>query len=136
MLSLKLRIILGFAISIYFVIVLLLLKRKALALKYTLLWLIAGLFMGILVLFPVLLRYIMGLFGVASEMNGLFTVALGFIISILMAITSIVSNQTRKIRHLAQDIALLEKRLRDCDNGTVKEQQNEKKEGIININNL
>ena len=87
MLSLKLRIILGVAIFIYFVIVLLLLKRKALTLKYTLLWLIVGLFMGILVLFPALLRYIMGLSGVASEMNGLFTVTLGFIISILMAST-------------------------------------------------
>lgn len=113
MLSFKLRIFLGIAIVIYFIIVLLLLKQKKLTLKYTLLWLVAGFFMGILVLFPMLLRNMMGLLGVASEMNGLFTVALGFIICILMAITSIVSNQTRKIRHLTQDIALLEKKLRD-----------------------
>ena len=121
MLSFKLRVVLGIAIIIYFIIVFLLLKRKSLTLKYTLLWLIAGVFMGIFAIFPMLLRYVMNLLGVASEMNGLFTVAMGFIICILMALTSIVSKQTQKIRHLTQDIALLEKKIRDNDKKGITE---------------
>ncbi len=42
-------------VIIFFIIVLLLLKKRSLSLKYTLLWLLAGLVMAIMVLFPKLL---------------------------------------------------------------------------------
>ena len=75
---------------------------------YTLLWLLAGLCMGLLVLFPLSIRYITGFLGIASEMNGLFAICLAFIICILMALTSIVSTQNAKIRRLTQMVAYLE----------------------------
>ena len=53
--------------------------------------------------------------GIASEMNGLFAIGLGCIISILMALTSIVSTQNAKIRRLTQNIAYIEQRLRDLE---------------------
>lgn len=108
MISYTLRIILGIGVIFYFIIVLMLLKEKKLTLKYTLLWLLAGLCMGLLVLFPLSIRYITGLLGIASEMNGLFAICLAFIICILMALTSIVSTQNAKIRRLTQMIAYLE----------------------------
>ena len=41
---------------------------------------------------------------------------------IMMSLTSIVSKQTNKIRHLIQEIAILEKRLRELEQNTdVKE---------------
>lgn len=116
MISNTLRIILGIGIIVYFAIVLMLLKEKKLTLKYTLMWLIAGLSMGVFVLFPLLLRRLTGLLGIASEMNGLFAICLAFIICILMALTSIVSTQNAKIRRLTQTIALLENSMnRDND---------------------
>ncbi len=115
MLSSTLRIILIFAVLLYFFIVLLLLKKKALTLKYTLLWILAGFCMGMLVIFPTALRKLTGLLGIANEMYGLFAIALGFVICLLMALTSIVSRQTDKIRRLVQTFALLEKRLREIE---------------------
>lgn len=116
MISNTLRIILGIGIIVYFAIVLMLLKEKKLTLKYTLMWLIAGLSMAVFVLFPLLLRRLTGLLGIASEMNGLFAICLAFIICILMALTSIVSTQNAKIRRLTQTIALLENSMnRDND---------------------
>ena len=111
MISYTLRIILGIGVIFYFIIVLMLLKEKKLTLKYTLLWLLAGLCMGLLVLFPLSIRYITNFLGIASEMNGLFAICLAFIICILMALTSIVSTQNAKIRRLTQSIAILENTL-------------------------
>ena len=50
-------------------------------------------------------------------MNGLFIIGIGFIVMILMAITSIVSKQNKKIRTLIQDNAILEKRVRELEEG-------------------
>ena len=111
--SLQLRITLIITIAVYFIVILLLLKRKALQLKYTLLWLFAGLVMGVMVCFPDLLTRYVRFFGIISNMNGLFVLCIAFIIAILMALTSIVSRQMTKIRTLVQEMALLEKKIRE-----------------------
>lgn len=115
MLPINLRIILIAAVCCYFVLILLFLKRKALELKYTLLWLLAGVVMGVFVIFPNLLMNLVKLLGIESLMNGLYVLCIGFIIIILMALTSIVSKQTMKIRALIQENAMLEKRLRETE---------------------
>ncbi len=107
------------AVLCYFIIILKFLKDKALSLKYTLLWIFAGLFMGTLVIFPTLLNRITRFVGIQSNMNTLFFACIAFLIMILMSITSIVSRQNQKIRTLVQETAILEKRLRE-----VEEQQN------------
>lgn len=71
--------------------------------------------MGILVIWPQFLLLLRRLVGIESNMNGLFVMAIGFIIMILMSITSIVSRQNEKIRKLTQVIAILEKRVRDLE---------------------
>lgn len=115
MISVKLRISLIIILIIYFALILTFLKRKAISLKYTLLWIFAGVFMGILVIWPQFLLLLRRLVGIESNMNGLFVMAIGFIIMILMSITSIVSRQNEKIRKLTQVIAILEKRVRDLE---------------------
>lgn len=123
MISIKLRISLIIVLIIYFVFILAFLKRKAISLKYTLLWIVAGIFMGILVIWPQLLLMLRRLVGIESNMNGLFVMAIGFIIMILMSITSIVSRQNEKIRKLTQVVAILEKRVRELEEGNGGEQQ-------------
>ena len=49
------------------------------------------------------------------SMNGLFALSIGFILSILMAVTSIVSRQLKKINRLIQENAILEKRIRELE---------------------
>ena len=110
-----LRIVLGCAVVLYFIVILYYLKKKMLELKYTLLWLLAGVVMGIMVVWPeVLLRFVQ-LIGVQSAMNGLYLICIGFIIMILMSITSIVSRTSMKQRRLIQEMALLEKRVRELE---------------------
>lgn len=115
MLPANLRNTLIIAIFCYFVLILIFLKRKSLELKYTLLWLFAGFFMGLAVVFPKMLGYFTRFLGIQSTMNGLYIVCIGFIIIILMALTSIVSKQTMKIRTLIQEIGMLEKRVRELE---------------------
>lgn len=114
----KLQIVLIVAIICYFIIILHFLKNKALELKYTLLWLFAGVVMLILVIFPELLSWLVQLFGIQSNMNGLYIILISFIIMILMALTSIASRQSNKTKTLIQEIAILEKRVRELENKT------------------
>ncbi len=125
MLPTNLRITLIIAVCCYFVLILLFLKKKSLELKYSLLWLLAGVVMGVFVLWPKLLGYLIRFFGIESIMNGLFVLCIGFIIIILMALTSIVSKQTMKIRALIQENAMLEKRLRSLEEGSSIENEKE-----------
>ena len=126
MISIKLRISLIIIVIIYFAFILTFLKKKAISLKYTLLWIVAGIFMGILVIWPQFLLLLRRLVGIESNMNGLFVMAIGFIIMILMSITSIVSRQNEKIRKLTQVVAILEKRVRELEEGNVSEGEQER----------
>lgn len=110
-----LRVTLILVVISYFIVILYFLKQKALNLKYTLLWLVAGTVMGILVVVPELLTRIIRLFGIQDNMNGLFLFCIGFIILILLSLTSIASRQNRKLRTLTQELAILDKRVRDLE---------------------
>ena len=118
MLPAKLTITLLIGIACYFLIILMLLKYKKISLKYTLLWLLSGLLLVILVAFPSILSSVSALFGFQSSMNGLIIMLIAFIIIIVMSITSIVSNQSKKIRNLVQYSAMLEKRMRELESQT------------------
>lgn len=115
MIPISLRITLIIAVCCYFILILTFLKKKSLELKYTLLWLLAGVVMGSAVLFPKILFFFTRMLGIESNMNGLYVLCIGFIMIILMALTSIVSKQTMKIRALIQENAMLEKRVRELE---------------------
>lgn len=115
MLSHSLRIFLFIALILYFFLIALFLKRKSLSLKYILLWIFAGIMMGILLIFPQLLDCFTAIVDIKSAMNGLFALSIFFILILLMSITSIVSKQSGQIKSLAQYNAFLEKRIRELE---------------------
>lgn len=115
MIPATLRITLCIAVICYFILILYYLKKKVIDLKYTLLWLIAGLIMGLMIFFPELLVWFVKILGIESNMNGLYMLCFAFILAILMSLTSIVSRQSFKIRVLLQEIAMLEKRIRELE---------------------
>lgn len=121
MIPATLRTSLLLAVLVYFFLILLFLKNKALSLRYTLLWLFAGLIMGIMMFWPELFSRIIHFFGVESNMNGLFIMCIGFLMIILMSITSIVSRQRYKIKILTQELAILDKRIRDLETKLMSE---------------
>ena len=127
MIPATLRLVLIAAVIVYFITILIFLKNKTLELRYTLLWMFAGMILAVLGIWPELLSGLVRLVGIQSNMNGLFIMAIAFIVMIMMSLTSIVSKQTNKIRHLVQEIAILEKRVRELEKdnaGSLREIQN------------
>ena len=115
MIPATLRLVLIAALVVYFVMILVFLKNKTLELRYTLLWMFAGVVLAVLVIWPETLTRLIGLMGIQSNMNGLFLMTIAFIVMIMMSLTSIVSRQTNKIRNLVQEIAILEKQMRELE---------------------
>lgn len=115
MIPVTLRIVLIIAVIIYFAIVLIFLKNKTLELRYTLLWLVAGVVLAILVAWPQLLSRCVALIGIQSNMNGLFVMAFAFVIMIMMSLTSIVSKQANKIKILVQEMAIMDRKIRELE---------------------
>lgn len=115
MLPIILRTTLIIGLICYFILLLIFLKNKALLLKYALLWIFAGIFLGCMVIFPNILSWITQILGFESNMNGLFVLCIAFVVIIMMALTSIVSRQAIRIRILVQTNAMLEKRVRELE---------------------
>lgn len=139
MLPVTLRITLIMGMICYFILILIFLKNKSLLLKYALLWILAGIVLGCMIIFPQMLVWITRMLGIESNMNGLFILSIGFIIIILMALTSIVSRQSNRIRILIQVNAMLEKRVRELEtqSGCVdRDKRGEIIESIINTDHI
>ncbi len=102
-------------IAAYFVMILYLLKKKMLYIRYVLLWLVTGAVMALLVVCPQVISWFFQWCGFQLFSNGLFAMLILFILCILLAVTSIVSRLNEKNRRLVQEIALLEKRVRELE---------------------
>ncbi len=115
MLSPSLRLAILFALVIYFIILVILLKKHKLALRYTLLWIASGLVMLVLSIFPQLLNTVTNILGIEVQSNALFAILFFCILMILMSITVVISKQNENIKKLTQYTATLEKRIRDME---------------------
>lgn len=115
MISNKLQIVMLLAVGFYFVILWLLLRKRSLNLKYTLLWIFSGIVMLILGIFPSILSWIAETLDVYAPTNALFAMMFFCVIIILMSLTAIVSKLNEKSKRLIQTIAILEKRLRELE---------------------
>ncbi len=113
--NIYLRMTLILAVIIYFVCIIVLLKKRRLELKYTLLWLFGGLVMVLILIFPDIFMSLMRKIGIVDATNGLFAAFSFIIIIILMSITSIVSKLNSGIRGLTQKCAIYEKRIRELE---------------------
>ena len=125
MISSTLRIVLIIALLFYFVILLIFLKNKTLELRYTLLWMFAGFILALLVIWPDVLRGFVKVIGIQDNMNGLFIMSFAFVIMIMMSLTSIVSRQANKIKLLVQELAIMEKRIRELESRQFSDNKDE-----------
>lgn len=113
--ALSLQIFLIIGIILYFVFIVYFLKKKALSLKYSLLWLLTGTIMLVVALFPQTMNWISAFLGIESIVNTVFALQLFFQMVILMSITSVVSKQNDKEKKIIQTLALIEKRVRELE---------------------
>jgi len=126
-----LRILLAIGIVVYFVIIIHMLKKKLLLLKYSLLWLVTGIVLFVIVLWPHVLYVVAGLMGVELPVNGLFLLLFVFVITILLSLTVIISKYSNRVRTLSQKFALLEHRIRELEG---REKEYESRDNNISRN--
>jgi hypothetical protein len=109
--SLRLQIILLVFLGIGLAVVVNMVRKRILELKYVLVWLFADLVLVILVLFPSLIKGITRILGIQSTMNMIFF--LGFLLSlvIIFTLTVAISKVTAEVRRMSQTIAMLDKKL-------------------------
>ena len=89
--SKTLQIFMLVAVAVYFALLIYFLRRKRIILKYSLLWLLSGIVMLLMTLFPRMLDWTAKTVGIASPVNALFAIVLFCIMIILMSLTAIVS---------------------------------------------
>ena len=99
------------AVILFFVILIWLLRKNRLELRYALLWFFCGVIMLVLAIFPRLLDRFAQFAGIYSSVNALFAVALFFALMLILSLTSIVSREKQEIVRLIQELAVLENRV-------------------------
>ena len=124
----KLRIFLAIGVIIYFVLLVYMLKRRRVILKYTLTWMLAGLVLVVFLIWPRLVFDASALIGISNPVNAVFLLFAGCVLLLLLSLTSIVSQFNRTNRETIQALALLEKRVRELENDkTTNEKPEEEK---------
>lgn len=106
MMTKQLQYFLIVVIIILFVFFINLLRKRKLDLKYSLIWIIALLGIGIFVIFPKLIEEISNLLGIYDPMNALFFICIAFLTCICVSLTVVVSRLSERLRRLTQEIAI------------------------------
>ena len=108
--NIKIQIIIGIIVILALGVIINMIRKKRLELRYALAWLIVG--VGILVLdcFPQLISYLAKILGIASPINMLFFMGYCFSLMIIFVLTVAVSRASIRIKQLAQELALYEKK--------------------------
>lgn len=119
--SLRLQIILLVFLGIGLAVVVNMVRKRVLELKYVLVWLFADIILVFLVLFPNMIKGITGILGIQSTMNMIFF--LGFLLSlvIIFTLTVAISKVTAEVRRMSQTISMLEKRLLEAEDRKTEE---------------
>ena len=115
MISSRLHFALIIAVIIYFIALGLLLKRNRFLLKYSLIWIFAGILMLIFAIFPQWLNSISAFLGIYSPVNALFAIVMFCIIFVIVSLTAIVSAMNEKIKRLTQNQAILEEKIKELN---------------------
>lgn len=110
-----LRLFLLIAILVYFVLLVLLMRRGSMSIKYSLVWVFAGLIMLILIVWPDILYRFSMLVGISMPVNALYSFIFFCMLIILVSLTAIASGMNEKIKKLTQTQAIMEQRLRELE---------------------
>jgi hypothetical protein len=105
----------GLIVAAFVGFILVLLRRHQLREKYAALWLIIGLGIMALVLFPQLLSWAARLVGIQVPANLLFAVTLLLLLGVCLHLAWEVSRSEDRIRRLSEEVALLRVRVQHLE---------------------
>ena len=107
MITPKMQTVAIIAVIVFFVILVWLLRKNRMELRYALLWFFCGIIMMVLAVFPDILDWFSRLVGIYSSVNALFAVTLFFALLLILSLTSIVSREKQEVVRLIQELAVL-----------------------------
>ena len=113
--SLRLQILIIAIVVLGLLYIMNLIRKNKLDLKYSLSWLIVGVFVFVLALMPKTIDTISGFLGIADPMNMVFFLGFIFILIIVLALTVALSIASNSVKRLNQKIGMLDKRIRELE---------------------
>ena len=120
--TVKAQILIVFILLIAFGAIIYIVKKRALELKPVLLWLACDIILLIFALFPNLMDLFSDVFGILSPVNMLFFFGFVFSLMIIFSLTVALSRVTGSVRRMAQEMSLMEERLRKYEEQDKEEQ--------------
>lgn len=113
--TVTLRIFIALIDIVGVVYILYLVRKNRLELKYALSWFIVSLFVLIIDIFPVLMEYLSDLLGIAAPVNMMFLLGFIFSLAIILVLTVALSINAGSVKRLNQQLAMLDKRIRELE---------------------
>lgn len=90
-----------------FAIIISMIRKKKLQLKYSLTWLISSLLLMVFAVFPKVVSKISHTIGIIEDTNTIFLIMIFFLFFITFTLTVALSRSNARVRAMAQQIALL-----------------------------
>lgn len=118
--NIRIQIIVAVIIIIALCVIVNMIRKKRLELRYALAWLLVGIGILILDCFPDLITWLAKKVGIASPVNMLFFFGFCFSLVIIFVLTISVSRMSIRIKQLAQEIALYEKKWDDLKHAEIE----------------
>ena len=114
------QILLILGMMVFIGIILFMIKKHLLSVKYAIIWLVAGAVLFVFAAFPYVVLLIRFYVGVEVASNLVFMIVLSFLVFIVLGLSSTVSCFAEQIKRLTQSIAILEKRTRELEDKNEK----------------
>lgn len=110
---LKIFLILSTIIILYVIIRLII--KESLQLKYSLVWIIIGFGLITIAIFPKMMVVLAKVIGIIEPVNALFFIGLIFELMIIFSLTIALSRNSNRVKILVEEVALLENKIRKLE---------------------
>lgn len=121
MIPFRVAVVASIAAVIFLLVIFELIRSRRLQERYALLWLITGTVILLLSVWRDALRLVAEQIGIAYPPSALFVIGFLFILVVLLHYSTVISELAERNVRLAQDLALVEERLRLQERGTEEE---------------
>jgi hypothetical protein len=118
MIPFRVAVVAAIASALFLLVIFELIRSRRLQERYALLWLVTGGVILVLAIWRDALRLLAEQIGIAYPPSALFVVGFLFILVVLLHYSTVISELAERNVRLAQDIALLEERLRIHERAT------------------
>lgn len=115
MMTVKLQVVIALAILVVFAILVNMIRRRSLELKYSLVWMMVLCALLVFACAPKLLIVVSDFLGIYAPVNMIFFLGFCFSLVIIFSLTVALSRLSNSIRTLDQIVALNEKRLKELE---------------------